>query len=123
MGELSANDDTSRITCSRCGSRRVRRSRARTRLEMLVRVFTPLHFHMCRDCGTRGWHLGAGKVPLRATGNRRVEAHRTNRRERALRRKVYTTVLLSIFLGVALGLGLHECDSKPTPPSTMEPLD
>ena len=119
----SETNTRSSVVCRRCGSARIRRSRARTRGEMLLRTLTPVHFHMCRDCGTRGWHLGASRVPLTESERRHAETHRINPAERSIKLRALTIAVVACVLGLALGLGLRRCDSKPAPPSTLEPLD
>ncbi len=114
---------SSNLTCGRCGSVRLRRSRARTRFEMAIRALTPIHFHICRDCGKRGWHAGATRVPLTEAVRRHAESHSTNPAEHLRRRRVWAIAILACLLGLSLGVGLHSCDTKPAPPSTMEQLD
>jgi hypothetical protein len=120
--EGASGEAVARLACKSCGSPRIRRSRARTRGEILVRLFTPIHFHICRDCGKRSWHLGGSRVPLMLSDRRRVESPRTGDVERSRKPLVYGAVLVTFALGVGLGLGLRSCDSKPTPPSTTERL-
>ena len=43
------------LTCSKCGSTRVHRSRARGRLEELRKYFTVKRLHRCHACGRRSW--------------------------------------------------------------------
>jgi hypothetical protein len=113
---LQARDDRLTASCSVCGSTRVRRSMARSAVELLVRKLTPFHLYVCRDCEHRGWHLGPvpdiATHPLdqcslmlsaRPVEQRDIDVSRRRWRQTAL------SLLVAITLGAFLGCYVHGC--------------
>lgn len=59
--------------CPKCNSRKVHRSRARSRWEILRKSVTPKRVFRCHACGWRGWGVDMG--PAFGHGQRRSGAH------------------------------------------------
>jgi ribosomal protein L37AE/L43A len=108
----------SALHCPRCGSSNVRRSKAKTAGERLVRYLTPFHYYRCRKCGHRGAHLG--RVPT-AHAHHDLDPSRTPGRplerrdlEESLerRKRVFWTVVLAVALGALAGKYVHSCQQR-----------
>jgi hypothetical protein len=107
-----------RLRCPRCGSSNVRRSKAKTPGERLVRYLTPFHYYRCRKCGHRGRHLGRVPAPPAPSDQdpSRTPGRPLERRdlEESLERKkrVVWTVLLAVALGALAGKYVHSCQQR-----------
>ena len=103
--------------CARCGSRRIRRSSGHGSWEHLLRRFTPVRFHVCGDCGTRGWHWGV-RSPRHASEIDSHDAHRHKPRRRY--RHLVRSLVLAVVLGAAAAVYLHQCSGHEAPtPGTI----
>ena len=105
-------------SCRRCGSTVLRRARARTPWQQLVRELTSLHRYACGQCHHRGWTFadvpygefplvagGLGQVPRRPLEDRDVVAFR---REHARRLgAVLLALMLGALLATVLAAALH----------------
>ena len=104
--------------CPRCASTNVRRSKAKTAGERLLRYLTPFHYYRCRKCGHRGLHLG--RVPTPPAGHEhdpsKTPGRPLERRdlEEALerRKRLLWTVLLAVALGALAGKYVHSCQQR-----------
>jgi hypothetical protein len=118
QGQAPAGAPAGVVRCPRCGSSNVRRSKAKTAGERLVRYLTPFHYYRCRHCGHRGTHLG--RVPVHQarsdldpskTPGRPLE--RRDLEESLERRKrVFWSVVLAVGLGALAGKYVHSCQQR-----------
>lgn len=105
--------------CRHCGSPRLRRSRAHTSLERLVRRITPIHFHRCGECHRRGWHWPGPQEEAHGPGvtHRPVELRDVRSRIRN-RNRVGRRVLIAVILGGAFAFAIRSCAERPRPTSS-----
>lgn len=101
--------------CRRCRSRHTRRSRPHNMPERVLSALTPLRFHVCEVCGTRGYHLGhrSRRLDEKGTQPRTVGPSRRQRRATRLRRRerlrVVRSLLIALALGCAAAVLVHRC--------------
>jgi hypothetical protein len=107
-------------SCRRCGSTVLRRARARTWWQQLVRELTSLHRYACGECHHRGWTFAdvpygdfpraAGELALSPMPNRPLEERDVLafRREHARRLgAVLLALMLGALLATVLAAALH----------------
>lgn len=96
----------SSATCGQCGSTKVRHARSRNDLHRLLRRHTPLDRYACGDCGHRGWRLG--KLPHLAErplpGTLPAAGRPVERRDQRGRRRLQLRVIITVAIGLALGV-------------------
>ena len=90
-------DSAPRLVCERCGSRRLRASRAHGFGELWARRTRGLRFHVCRDCGARGTHQRRRGIHGRHGSSRRRKARRARIAKRV------AIALVAIILGAWIG--------------------
>jgi hypothetical protein len=110
--------------CPRCSGIRTHRSRTRSILESLLRMFTPLRAFTCSTCQWRGWRVPvASQGPLlelpplpppkkkrrvaRTSIGKRIYSPSEFARKQA-RRHVLLAILLALAAGATLGLCREE---------------
>ena len=104
-------------TCARCGGRRVRRSSAHGSWEHFLRRLTPVRFHVCGDCGARGWHWGV-RTQRHASQLNTHESHHNKPHRRY--RHLVRSLILAAALGAGAALYLHQCSGREAPtPGTI----
>ena len=116
-GAPSGQGGNRRPICRRCGSQHTRRSGPHNFWERALRS-TGIRFHVCGDCGQRGWHVGrrSQKRPASAV----PVSGRRSHPQQARRRRVLRTILFSLLLGGAAALWLQRCENRPrVEPSTV----
>jgi hypothetical protein len=110
-------------TCLRCGSDRIRRARARTGWQQLLRAVTPLRRYACLACGHRGWtsarlshrsHADQAPPPAPQSSLARPLESRDHRARWRRRMRVIATIVAALVLGAVAANRLVSCQSQPT---------
>jgi hypothetical protein len=113
-------DEKSQPVCRKCKSRHVRRSSPHTMWERIVRKFAGIRFHVCGDCGARGWHHEKRHSRSHPSASQRLVSGRFTQASRARRRQVLRTAAVALALGMAAAVWLHRCEGRPGASSTRE---
>jgi hypothetical protein len=102
------------LVCAACGSSRLRGSRPHGLLERLDRRYRGTRYHVCKDCGARGTHLGRRHASSRARTDAkgRPRERRDLRATRLLATRRTGAVILAIALGAWFGFHVSNCASR-----------